>query len=79
MGERKEADSWEQCFRRRGTMAGGKEVTGVRGLGSTGHGSKNRGHRGREGGAHASSRPILRPGDTAEVEVAMAGDVELTA
>ena len=29
-GERKEADGREQCFRRWGTMAGGKEVTGAR-------------------------------------------------
>ena len=58
---------------RRGTMAGGKEVTGACGLGSTGHGSKNRGHRGREGVRTNLPRPRTGLEDAAEAEVAMAG------
>ena len=59
-------------------MAGGKEVTGARGLGPTGHGSKNRGHRGREGVEGNPPRPRLRPEVMAEAVVAMAGDAELS-
>ena len=70
-----ERERWqpEQWRSRRGTMAGGKEVTDARGLGATGHGSTNRGHRGREGVRANSPRPRERPEDAAEVEVAMAG------
>ena len=58
-------------------MDGGKKVTGARGLGSTGHGSKNRGHREREREPGNSARPIRRPENAAEAAVAMAGGMEL--
>ena len=57
-------------------MAGGKEVTDAHGLGSMGHGLKNRGHRGREG-VHANSpRPRRQPEDTVGAMAAMAGGVK---
>ena len=59
-------------------MAGGKEVTGAHGLGPTGHCSKNRGHRGREGVEGNPPRPRLWPEVMAEAVVAMAGDAELS-
>ena len=58
-------------------MDGGKKVTGARGLGSTGHGSKNRGHRESEGVKGTSDRPIRRPEDAAGEVVSMAGSKEL--
>ena len=58
-------------------MAGGKEVTGARETRSTGHGSKNRGHQGREGVRANSPRPRTGLEDMAEAVVAMAGGVEL--
>ena len=54
-------------------MAGGVEVTGARGTRPTGHGSKNRGHREKEGEQGNSARLTRRPEDTAEATVAMAG------
>ena len=58
-------------------MDGGKKVTAARGLGSTGHGSKNRGHQERETVKGTSDRPIRWPEDVAEAAVAMAGGMEL--
>ena len=54
-------------------MASGEELAGALGTGATGHGSMNRGHRGREGVHVNSPRPRERPKDAAEVVVAMAG------
>ena len=68
----------KQWHPRRGTMAGGKGVTGAHGLGSTGHSLKNRGHRGREGVKGNPPRPRLRPEVMAEAVVAMASGVELS-
>ena len=52
-------------------MAGDKELAGALGSGSTGHGSMNRGHQGREGVRANSPRPRERPEDAAEAVVAM--------
>ena len=53
-------------------MAGGKNLTGDRETRPTGHGSTNRGHRGREGVHATSARLRTGPEDVAETEVAMA-------
>ena len=58
-------------------MDGGKKVTDAHGLGSSGHGSKNRGHRERERVKGTLDRPIRRPEDAAEAAVAMADGMEL--
>ena len=62
---------------RRGTMAGDVELAGALGSGVMGHGSMNRGHRGREGVQATSARPRMRPEDTAVAVVAMAGGGKL--
>ena len=54
-------------------MAGGEELVGARGSRPIGHGSTNRGHRGRDGVHVNSPRPRERPEDAAEAVVAMAG------
>ena len=59
-------------------MAGGKEVTGAHGLGSTGYGSKNRGHRGKEGVRANSPRPRTGSEVAVGTVAAMAGDKEVT-
>ena len=52
-------------------------VTGARGTRPTGHGSKNQGHREKEGEQGTSARPIQRPEDAAEAAVTMAGGMKL--
>ena len=64
-------------LQRRGTMAGDEELAGALGSGATGHGSTNRGHRGREGMQATSPRPRKRPEDAADAVVAMAAGVKL--
>ena len=54
-------------------MADGEVVTGTRGTRPTGHGSKNRGHREKEGEQGISARPIWRSKDAAGAGVTMAG------
>ena len=73
MGGREKGDRRpKQWLPRRGSMAGGEELTGTLGTGAMGHGSMNRGHRGREG-VHANSpRPRERSEDAAEAVVAKA-------
>ena len=58
-------------------MTSDEELAGARGSGATGRGSMNRGHRGREGVQATSPRPRMRPEDTTEAVVAMAGGVKL--
>ena len=58
-------------------MAGDEELTGALDSGSTGHGSMNRGHRGREEVQATSARPRMQPEDTAVAEVAMSGGGKL--
>jgi len=58
-------------------MAGDVELAGALSLGVTGHGSTNRGLRGREGVQATSARPRMRPEDTAVAVVAMAGGGKL--
>ena len=53
-------------------MAGGKNLASERETWPMGHGSMNRGHRGREGIHATSPRPRLQPEDTADGVVAMA-------
>ena len=64
-------------LRRWGTMAGYEELAGALGSGATGHGLTNRRHRGIEGVQATSPRPRMRPEDTTEAVVAMAGGVKL--
>ena len=63
-------------LRRWATMAGDEELVGVLDSGATGHGSTNRRHRGIEGVQVTSPRLRMRPEDTAEAVVAMAGGVK---
>ena len=58
-------------------MAGDEELAGALVSGATGHGSTNRGHRGREGMQADSPRSRKRPEDAADAAVAMAGSVKL--
>ena len=58
-------------------MAGNEEHADVYSSVAMGHGSKNRGHRGREGVRVNSPRPRMGPEVMAEAVVAMAGGVEL--
>ena len=64
-------------LRQWGTMAGDEELAGTLGSGSMGHGSTNRRHWGREEVQVTSPRPSMRPEDTTEAVVAMAGGVKL--
>ena len=63
----------ETVLRRRGTMAGDEELADALGSGATGHGSTNRGHRGREEVMGNPPRPRTGPEVTAEAVVTMAG------
>ena len=67
----------EQCRHGGTAIAGGEKLAGALGLGATGHGSTNRGHRGREEVQVTSPRPRMRPEDTVGRVVAMAGDAEV--
>ena len=58
-------------------MAGGKEHADERISRATGHGWRNRKHRGSAGEQGISARPIRRPENTAGGVVAMAGDAEV--
>ena len=58
-------------------MAGDEELTGALDSGSTGHGSTNRGHRGKEEVQATSPRPRTRSKDMADAVVAMAGGVKV--
>ena len=58
-------------------MADDKELLDTLGSVSTGHGSTNRGHRGREEVQVTSPRPRMRPEDTVCGVVAMAGDAKV--
>ena len=58
-------------------MAGVEVLAGTRGSGAMGHGSTNRGHRGREEVQATSPRPRMQPEDTTKAVVAMAGGVKL--
>ena len=59
----------EQCGHGGIAIAGGEVVTGAHGTRPTGHGSKNRGHREKEGEQGTSARLIQRPEDAAEAAV----------
>ena len=58
-------------------MASGKEHAAMHGSVATGHGSKNRGHRGIAGVHATSSRPRTGPVDVVGEVAAMAGGKEL--
>ena len=59
-------------------MAGGKEHAGERISRATGHGWRNRKHRGLAGEQGISARPRRWPKERADAAVAMAGEQELT-
>ena len=61
----------------RGTMAGGEEVIGERETRTLGHGSTNRGSRGREEMKATSPRPRTWPEDAVGGVVAVAGDAKV--
>ena len=58
-------------------MAGGVKITGARGKGPTGHGSKNQKHRANEGERANTSMPRNRPEGKAGAADTMAGGMEL--
>jgi len=57
-------------------MAGGVKITGARGKGPTGHGSKNQKHRAKEGERASTSMPRNRPEGKAGAADTMAGGRE---
>jgi len=78
MGGREKRVTAGTGLRHGGTaMAGVEVLAGTRGSGAMGHGSTNRGHRGREGVQATSPRPRMQTEVTAEAVVTMAGGVKL--